>query len=72
MTTLTINIPESSSDVIADISSLVKSVGGEITVYSDDDLSVEELELLKSSLKEALLIKDGKLKGIPASELWND
>lgn len=72
MTTLTINIPDDSSDTISDITSLVKNAGGEISISFDKGLSVDEMELLKSAYKEALLIKDGKLKGIPASELWND
>jgi hypothetical protein len=72
MTTLTINIPDSGKNIIPDISALVKSAGGDISVNSDDDLSDEEFTLLKESYKEALLIKDGKLKGIPTSQLWND
>lgn len=72
MTTLTINIPDDSSDIISDITSLVKNAGGEISISFDEGLSVDEMELLKSAYKEALLIKDGKLKGIPASGLWND
>ena len=72
MTTLTINIPDDSSDIISDITSLVKNAGGEISISFDEGLSEDEMELLKSAYKEALLIKDGKLKGIPASELWND
>ncbi|TFF38850.1 hypothetical protein [Mucilaginibacter psychrotolerans] len=72
MTTLTISIPDDSSDIISDITSLVKNAGGEISISSDEGLSEQEMDLLKSSYKEALLIKDGKLKGIPASELWND
>jgi len=72
MTTLTINIPDSNSDIISKISSLVETAGGKISIYSDDDLSDSEFKSLKEGFKEALLIKDGKLKGIPASELWND
>jgi hypothetical protein len=72
MTTLTINIPDDSLDIISDITSLVKSAGGEISVSLDEGLSDDEMALLKSAYKEALLIKDGKLKGVPASELWND
>lgn len=72
MTTITINIPDSNLDIISEISAMVKNAGGNLSVYSDDDLSDEELELLKSSYKEALLIRDGKSKGIPVSELWND
>lgn len=71
MTTLTIHIPNSNADVISEISAIVKNIGGEMSVDMDEDLSVRELELLKSSYKEALLIQDGKLKGIPIAELWN-
>jgi hypothetical protein len=72
MTVLTINLPENSADIISDISSLVKSAGGEISILSDDDFSDTEFNTLKEGYKEALLIKDGKLKGIPLSDLWND
>ncbi len=72
MTTLTIHIPNNNADVISEISAIVKNIGGEIAVDIDEDLTVRELELLKSSYKEALLIQDGKLKGIPIAELWND
>lgn len=74
MTTLTINIPDSSKDIISDISLLVNKAGGDISVYTthDDDLCEAEFEALKLSYKEALLIKAGKAKGIPVSELWND
>ena len=37
----------------------------------NEDLTPKELELLKKGLKEALLIKEGKIKSIPFSELWN-
>ncbi len=70
--TITINILDAHSTIISEISSLVKTAGGETFVYADDDLSDQEFEMLKSAYKEVLLIKDGKLKAIPASELWND
>jgi len=38
----------------------------------EEDLSQAELELLKRGLEEALLIKEGKVKSIPFSELWDD
>lgn len=72
MTTLTINIPDSNPAIISEISSIVKNAGGDVSIYNDDDLSADELALLEESYKEALLIKDGKLTGIPVSELWND
>ncbi|WP_073402733.1 hypothetical protein [Mucilaginibacter sp. OK098] len=71
MTTITLEIPESATD---DISNLVKAKGGNIlSIHNDDeDLSENEVELLKRGLKEALSIKEGKVKSIPFSELWND
>ena len=74
MTTLTINIPDNSIDIIAAISKLVDKAGGEVSILSssEDDLSESEFESLKSAYREALLIRDGKSKSIPISELWND
>ncbi len=72
MTTLTIHIPTNDAAVISEISAIIKNIGGEIAVNVDEDLTIHELELLKSSYKEALLIQDGKLKGVPITELWND
>jgi len=71
MTTLIIEIPDLD---VADISNIIKARGGSVFKASDGDekLTSEELELLKRGLKEALLIKDGKLKSIPYSELWNE
>jgi len=71
MTTITLEVPESATD---DISNFVKAKGGNIlNIHSDDeDLSEDEIELMKRGLKEALLIKEGKVKSIPFSELWND
>ncbi|QQL51460.1 hypothetical protein [Mucilaginibacter ginkgonis] len=72
MTTLTINIPDDSSNAISDISKIVKKIGGHIAVSSDDDISDEELEIISKSYKEALLIKDGKINKVPASKLWDE
>jgi hypothetical protein len=70
MTTLTIEIPDSER---ASILKVVKKAGGNIIdIDSDDDLSKAEFKLLQESYKEALQIRDGKIKAIPASELWND
>ena len=38
----------------------------------DEELSINELLLLKESYREALAIKDGTVKALSASELWND
>ena len=70
MTTLTIEIPDSER---ASILKVVKKAGGNvIDIDTDDDLSEAEFKLLQESYKEALQIRDGKVKAIPASELWND
>ena len=41
-------------------------------LVEDENLTPIELDLLKRGLKEMLLIKEGKIKSIPLSELWND
>jgi hypothetical protein len=70
MTTLTIEIPDSERDSILKV---VKKAGGNVLeIDTDDDLSEAEFKLLQESYKEALQIRDGKIKAIPASELWND
>ena len=71
MTTLTINIPDSNRSIISDISDLAKQAGLTVHISSDDDMSKAEFELLAGSYKEMLLIKDGRIKAIPASELWS-
>ena len=71
MTTLTIELPDNKTSVIADIADIIKKVGGHMDIDSDD-LSPKEFEMLQEGFKEALAIKNGLLKGIPASELWND
>ena len=71
MTTLIIEIPDSET---GEISNIVRARGGKVVQIDavDEDLTPTELELLKRGLKEALLIKEGKIKSIPFSELWND
>jgi hypothetical protein len=71
MTTLIIEIPDTE---VADISNMIKAKGGTVVnaAADDENLTSAELELLKRGLKEALLIKEGKIKSIPFSELWND
>jgi hypothetical protein len=71
MTTLIIEIPDNET---SEIENIVKAKGGNVVhVDSDEeDLTMAEMELLKRGLKEALLIKEGKIKSIPFSELWND
>jgi hypothetical protein len=71
MTTLIIEIPDSET---GEISNIVRARGGSVVQIdaADEDLTPTELELLKRGLKEALLIKEGKIKSIPFSELWKD
>ncbi len=71
MTTLIIEIPDSET---VDISNIVRAKGGNVVQVNADEefLTPEELALLKRGFNEALLIKEGKIKSIPFSELWND
>jgi hypothetical protein len=71
MTTLIIEIPDNET---SDITNIVKARGGHVVSIDadEDNLTPFELDLLKRGLKEALLIKEGKIKSIPFSELWND
>ena len=71
MTTLIIEVPDLEVD---EISNIVKEKGGNVVNAEADNenLTPVELKLLKRGLKEALLIKDKKIKSIPFSELWND
>lgn len=71
MTTLIIEIPDGEVTAIANI---VKAKGGNVVNANADEenLTPEELELLKRGLIEALLVKEGTIKSIPFSELWND
>lgn len=71
MTTLIIEIPENE---VTDVSNIVKARSGNVFEANPDDenLTVDELESLKRGLKEALLIRDGKIKPIPFSELWDE
>ena len=71
MTTLIIEIPDNQT---GDISDIVKARGGNVVYVNndDEDLTADELESLKRGIKEALLIKEGKIKSIPFSKLWND
>ncbi len=71
MTTLIIEIPDNET---SDITNIVKARGGHVVSIDadEDNLTLFELDLLKRGLKEALLIKEGKIKSIPFSELWND
>jgi hypothetical protein len=69
MTTLTIEIPDNKRSSFLEV---IKKAGAEILDIETDDLSEAEFKLLKESYKEALLIRDSKIKSAPGSELWND
>jgi hypothetical protein len=71
MTTLTIELPDNETDVIATITNMIKNVGGHIDI-DNGDITPAELAMLQESYKEALMIKAGLKRGTPASELWND
>lgn len=71
MTTLIIEIPDSETN---DISNIVRARGGNVVSINadEDNLTPVELDLLKRGVQEALLIKEGKIKPIPFSELWDE
>jgi hypothetical protein len=70
MTTLIIEIPDNEA---SDISNIVRARGGHVVSIDadEDNLTASEFDLLKKGLKEALLIKAGKIKSVPFFELWN-
>lgn len=73
MTTLTIQVPDDQTSVINAIAEITKNAGLEISIDSgEDSLSDSEFESLLTASKEAVLIKKGLLKVIPASQMWND
>jgi hypothetical protein len=73
MTTLTIEIPDNESSVIAAITEITQKAGLKVSIDSDDEgLNEEEFKKIEDACKEAVLIKKGLSKAIPASELWND
>jgi len=74
MTTLTIQIPDNETDLIKTIADIVKEVEGtHMDINSDDDgLSEKELLSISKSLKEAVMIKNGKLKSLSMDDLWDE
>jgi hypothetical protein len=73
MTTLTIEIPDENSSLLSELIKLTKNAGLKVRIDNDEDnLSENEFQSLKNAAEEAVLIKKGLSKGIPASELWND
>jgi hypothetical protein len=69
MTTLTFEIPDKEADTVSQI---IRKRGGTLIANSKDDLSKVEQISLNQSLKEAELIKEGKLKGLTFDELWDE
>ena len=73
MTTLTIEIPDNNSLLLSELLKLTENAGLRVFIDNDEDnLSEGEFRSLKNAAEEAVLIKKGISKGIPASELWND
>jgi hypothetical protein len=73
MTTLTIEIPDNDSSIISAITNITQKAGLKISIDTDDEgLNESEFKALQDACKEAVLIKKGLSKAIPASELWND
>ena len=74
MTTLTIQLPDEQTDVIAAISEMVRNINGShIEIDSDDDGFTEaEFNSLKTSLKEVAMIKTGELKPLSMNDLWDE
>ncbi|TFF33411.1 hypothetical protein [Mucilaginibacter psychrotolerans] len=68
MTTLTIDISDAKA---AELSQLIKSKGG-VIIADSSELSKEEQVSLNQSLKEARLIREGKLKPLSFDELWDE
>ncbi len=69
MTTITIEIPDKEAK---SLSAFIKKRGGNIISVDDDGFTKDELDSVKQGLKEALMIKNGQLKSIPMSDLWNE
>lgn len=65
MTTLTIEIPDTEAQTIADF---IKQRGGTIV----GELTSAESASLKIAMKEAELIKGGKMQPLSFDDLWND
>ncbi len=73
MTTLTIEIPDDNKSLLSELIKFTKNAGLKVIIENDEDnLTESEFQSLKNAAEEAVLIKKGLSKGIPASELWND
>jgi hypothetical protein len=68
MTTLTIDISDAKA---GELSQLIKSKGG-VIIADSSDLSKEEQVSLNQGLKEARLIREGKLKPLTYDDLWDE
>ena len=73
MTTLTIEIPDDNNSILSKLLKFSKNADLKVRIDNDEDnLSESEFQSLIKAAEEAVLIKKGLSKGIPASELWND
>ena len=73
MTTLTIEIPDDNNSILSELLKFSKNADLKVRIDNDEDnLSESEFQSLINAAEEAVLIKKGLSKGIPASELWND
>jgi hypothetical protein len=70
MTTLTIEIPDSE---VKEVSTYIKQKGGKVRKKnSTASLKHAQLASLEQGLREAILISQGKMEGIPLSKLWDE
>ena len=70
MTTLTIEVPDKE---VKEISSYIKQKGGKVLKkLSVGAIKRSQQSSLKQGLTEALRISQGKIKGTPLSQLWDE
>jgi hypothetical protein len=70
MTTLTIEIPDSE---VKEVSTYIKQKGGKVRKKSyAASVKHTQLASLEQGLREAILISQGKMEGIPLSRLWDE
>ncbi len=71
MTIITLEIPDSEAQTV---STFIKEKGGHILAVdnNDDGFTEDELASIKQGLKEALMIKNGGLKPLSMSDLWDE
>lgn len=70
MTTLTIEVPDKE---VKEISSYIQQKGGKVLKeLSAGAIKRSQQSSLKQGLTEAVLIRQGKMKGTPLSQLWDE